>query len=66
MRLFFEIYALFWIPLDDICRRNNAIMNCKYVRVYPLQQKSTEMSITCVNGDVCYQCIFSLSKFEEK
>ncbi|KAK6114156.1 hypothetical protein QQG55_54755 [Brugia pahangi] len=81
MRLFFEIYALFWIPLDgkcyklmldcnktydlmnavesiawpDICRRNNAIMNCKYVRVYPQQQKSTEMSITCVNGDVCYQ-----------
>ncbi|VDN84456.1 unnamed protein product [Brugia pahangi] len=85
MRLFFEIYALFWIPLDgkcyklmldcnktydlmnavesiawpDICRRNNAIMNCKYVRVYPQQQKSTEMSITCVNGDVCYQTGYS-------
>ncbi|KAM3728308.1 DEAD-box ATP-dependent RNA helicase 52C [Dirofilaria immitis] len=38
-----------------MCRKNSTIVNCKYVRIYPLQQRSTEISITCVDGDFCNQ-----------
>ncbi|OZC05298.1 hypothetical protein X798_07734 [Onchocerca flexuosa] len=81
MRLFLEIYALFWIPMGhkcyklmlgcnktyslingvqsiiwpDICRKNSGTVSCKYIRIYPLRKKFTEISITCVDGEVCSQ-----------
>ncbi|EFO23270.1 hypothetical protein LOAG_05214 [Loa loa] len=39
------------ISWPGICGNGNGTTSCKYVRFYPLQQKSTEISITCVNGD---------------
>uniref|UniRef100_A0A8R1TQF0 Uncharacterized protein n=1 Tax=Onchocerca volvulus TaxID=6282 RepID=A0A8R1TQF0_ONCVO len=39
----------------DICRKNSGTMSCKYIRIYSLWQKFTEINITCVDDEVCSQ-----------
>lgn len=46
------VQSIVW---PNICRKSNGTMNCKYIRIYPLQQKSTEISITCIDENLCTQ-----------
>lgn len=47
-----DVQSIVW---PDKCRKRNSTVNCKYIQVYPLRQKSTEISITCVDGEFCSQ-----------
>lgn len=47
-----DVQSIVW---PDMCRKSNGTVNCRYTQVYPLQQKSTEISITCTDGEFCNQ-----------
>ncbi|VDK69250.1 unnamed protein product [Litomosoides sigmodontis] len=47
-----DVQSLAW---PDLCRESNGTVSCTYTQVYPLQQKSTEISTTCTDGEPCDQ-----------
>uniref|UniRef100_A0A0R3RN35 Phlebovirus glycoprotein G2 fusion domain-containing protein n=1 Tax=Elaeophora elaphi TaxID=1147741 RepID=A0A0R3RN35_9BILA len=45
-----DVHSIIW---PDKCGKSNGTVNCKYIHTYPLQQKPTEISISCTDGEVC-------------